>query len=294
MRLETRMEWCKWQMIFGQLDITQEDVQFSVDYKIPTEFKPTLTGADRWNQTTADPLDDMIEWNMLYRNEGIEVDFYQANLAVEKQLMQNTKIRTIRDTFFVGGANGANMMSREILGKIIMSYSGTPYQIYDKGYYFKMKLETPITTVSTSFIVSENPGVITGDIVTVVHKSGELAGTVRITVTPTGLSFAHAAIGGSVTYPAGSTVRIKKQFIPDNKFIVRGRLPPGTTGGQNWAEFVSTPSPYNGGLLNPTPGPFGKTVIDDDGDPPKCYVVSGIYGLPVLYHRTTNVIATVF
>jgi hypothetical protein len=121
------------------------------------------------------------------------------------------------------------------------------------------------------------------------------SGTVKITVTPTGLSFAHSAIGGTVTYPVGSTVRIKKRFIPDNYFLIMGAVPPGTTGGTEFGEFITIPSPYTeGGILNPAPGPFGRVDVEDKADPPKVSVISGIYGLPVNYHPDANLIASVY
>jgi len=291
-RLETRMEWCRWQMLFGELEINQEDVQFTVDYGIPSDFTPTLTGTDVWSDlANSDPIDDMLEWVFLYRHEGIDPDYFMMNRAVEKLLLQNEHIRELAEAHFTNTGN--TEMNTARLNDMLKTFAGYPYKTYDKGYYFKMKLETPITPASTSFIVSENTGVEASDVVTVVHKNGSRYGQVNITVTPTGLSFAHSAIGGTMTFPAGSTVRIKKQFIPDDIFIVRGRIPPGTTGGTNFGEFVSVPSEYNGGLLNPQPGPFGKTVIDDDGDPPKAYILAGIRGLTVHYFPTCNVVATV-
>lgn len=291
-RLETRMEWCRWQMLFGELEIAQEDVQFTVDYAIPSDFTPVLTGTDRWSDiANSDPVDDMIEWAFLYRHEGIDPDFFMFNRYIEKLLLQNDKIRDLAEGNYMGTNNVE--MNTVRLGDILKTFAGYPYKVYDKGYYFKMKLETPITPASTSFIVSENTGVVASDVVTVVHKNGSRYGQVNITVTPTGLSFAHSAIGGTMTFPAGSTVRIKKQFLPDDIFVIRGRIPPGTTGGTNFGEFVSVPSEYNGGLLNPQPGPFGKTVIDNDGDPPKAYILAGIRGLPVHYFPTCNVVADV-
>lgn len=291
-RLETRIEWCRWQMLFGTLDINQEDVQFSVDYKVPTEFKPTLTGTDVWTDlANSDPIDDMLEWAYLYRHEGIDPDYFMFNRAIEKLLLQNEKIRELAEAHYTN--TGKVEMNTARLNEMLKTFAGYEYRVYDKGYYFKMKLETPITPLTTSFIVSENPGVIATDTVTIVHKNGSRYGQVNVVVTPTGLSFAHAAIGGTMTFPAGSTVRIKKQFIPDDKFIIRGKIPQGTTGGTNFGEFVSVPSEYNGGLMNPTPGLFGKTVIEDDGDPPKAYVLAGVRGLPVSYFPTCNVIADV-
>lgn len=295
MRLETRIEWCRWQMLFGRLIINQEDVQYDINYKVPTEFKPVLTGTDLWSAiATADPIDDMLNWVDLYRDEGQEPEYFMFNTAVFKLLLQNAKIRELAEGYFVNNPVSDNLMNKEILGKIITAFVGYPFKVYDKGYFFKMKLETPITPTSTSFVVSENSGVVANDYVTVVHKDGySLNSSARVQVTPTGLSFAHTAIGGTVTYPVGSTIRTKKRYLPDDTFVIRGSLPPGTTGGQNFGEFISTPSAYNGGLMDAQPGPFGKTVVDNDGDPPKAYVLAGIRGLPVMYHPRTNVVATV-
>lgn len=295
MRLETRIEWCKWQMVFGTLDIDQTDVQFSVDYGIPADFKPVLAGVDKWDAlATADPVDDIMEWAYLYRDEGIEPDYLLFTRAVEKLLLQNSAMRTLAEAHYTHTGNA--QMNTARLNEMLKTFAGYEYRIYDKGYYFKMKLETPITPGSVSFIVNENPGVNAGDEVTLIHKSGSRipGGKVKVVVTPTGLSFAHAAIGGTVTFPAGSTVRIKKRFIPDNFALLMGAIPPGTTGGTNFADFISTPSPYNGGIMNAQPGPFGKTVIDDDGDPPKVLIIAGISGLPALYHPAANLIATVY
>jgi len=294
MRVETRLEWLKWEMMKGTVTINQPDVQFTVDYGIPADFTPTLTAGDRWNQTTADPLDDMMEWLDLYRDNGIDPDHFVFNQAIERLLMRFDGIREIHDTFFVSGVEGSKIMGTEVLTRIIHSFTGIPYKKYDKGYYFKMVLKSEVTAVSTSFVVSENPGVVNGDTVTLTHMNGPRAGQVTIPLTSvTGTSFGHAAIGGTTTYPAGSEVRIKKRFLEDDEFIVRGRIPPSATGGPNFAEMIMVPSAYNGGLMNPQPGIFSKTVVDDDGDPPKAELIAGFSGLPVLYHPTTNVVAHV-
>jgi len=292
MRLETRVEWCRWQMILGSLTISQTDVQFSVNYGIPLEMRPTLTGGDLWSAIgTADPVDDLIEWSYLYRDFGYDPEYGILTRYLQKLLLQNTKIRELAEAHFTSTGNA--MMNTERLNEILKTFAGIPYKLYDKGYYLKVKLETPITPVSTSFVVSENPGIVANDTITVVHLNGSRFATAKIIVTPTGLSFAHAAIGGSITFPAGSTIQIKKRFLPDNKFIIMGRVPQGTTGGTNIGEFVSVPSAYNGNLENPVPGPFGKTVFKNDDDPPKIEVISGIYGLPVHYHPACNVVSTV-
>ncbi len=182
------------------------------------------------------------------------------------------------------------------IARIIKAYAGIEYRVYDKGYFHKMKLKTAIVGgVTTSFTVDNNEGIVVGDQVTLVHSSGQRAASERVTidVSVVGNTFTFTT-PPAANYPDGSMVRMKGRFIPDDKFIIRGRLPPGTTGGQNFAEFMSTRSSYGtGGMMNPQPGIFSKTVVDDDGDPPKTEIIMGVYGLPVLYHPTVNVVATV-
>ena len=295
MRLETRMEWSKWQMLYGSLAISQTDVTYSIDYKIPSHFKPALSGADRWTETNSDPMGDIMDWLAYYREEGTIPDFFMYNGNVEKLLLQNATIRELRDTLFQGQTNPA-LLNRQNISMVFNAYTGMQAKVYDKGYYHVMKLTSEISPTSNSFTVDENPGVEIGDYVTVVHKSGEQYGRARILITGvSGTTISHTTdVGGSVTYVVGSEVRVKKHFLGDDKFVIRGRLPVGTTGGPNWGEFISVNHVYGpGGLMNPQPGIFSKVVVKDDDDPPRIEVIAGVSGLPVLYHPTTNLIATV-
>ena len=87
---------------------------------------------------------------------------------------------------------------------------------------------------------------------------------------------------------------MKKHFIADDSFIIRGRVPSGAVGGSNWAEFISTNSEYGpGGIMDQTPGIFAKTNIIEPGDPPRVELISGVYGLPVSYYSSANVISSV-
>jgi hypothetical protein len=294
MRLETRMEWAKWQMLYGSLTVDQPDINYTIDYHVPTHFKPTLTGTDLWSDPASDPMQDWLDWLELYRDEGTIPQYFQYNASVEKALLLNQTVRQLRDSLFSGQSNPAQL-SRSNIMQIFNAYTGMPVQIYDKGYFFIEGTTSALAPAGTSVTVAENPGFAIGDVVTLVHKNGERAGRVRLTLTGVvGVTLSFAALTGTVTFPVGSEIRVKKHFLADDKFIIRGALPAGTTGGQNWAEFVSTPHVYGpGGLMNPAPGVFMKTVIKDNDDPPRAMIISGVSGLPVMYHTTVNVIATV-
>lgn len=293
MRVETRIEWAKWAMVYGTLSVAQEDVQFSIDYKIPSEFTPTLTGADLWSAATSDPVSDMVDWLEVYRDEGTVPEYFQYNLKVEKELLMNEKIRDLRDSLFVGQANMGNL-TRKNLSVVLNAYAGMEGRVYDKGYYFTFKITSAITNISTTFTVNENPGIAIGDTI-VVQQKGEPLTRVKIAVTNvSGTTITHAAIGGSTTFAVGSWGRAKKHFISDASFIIRGSVPPGTMGGTNWAEFISTNHVYGpGGIMSPQPGIFAKTIIKSDDDPPRIEVIAGVSGLPVLYHPTVNLVASV-
>jgi hypothetical protein len=297
MRLENRMEWAKWQMIAGSLTIAQADVQFTVSYAVPSEFTPTLTGTDVWDNASSDPMANILDWLNLYRSEAAEPAMFVYNMNVEKVLLENTEIRNLRDSLFTGQPN-EGMISRENLQLVFKAYGGAiPTTVYDKGYWIVMRCQSAMATATTTLVVDDASGVEDGDVLTLEHRDSIFAGRAQVTVsgTPVGNTITLAAgHGQTVTYPVGSVVKIRKPFIPDDKFIILGETPPGTMGLDRWAEFASTYHYYGpGGLMNPTPGMFIKVVNKEDSDPPRIEVISGVNGLPALYNPTNNVYATV-
>jgi len=294
-RLETRLEWSKWQMMMGHLNVTQDNVTIDVDYGIPAEFTPALVGPATWDLATSDPLADMQNWLYQFRDEGTEPKYFEFNMAIEKLLLQNDKIRTLHESQFTGTGSRAAMMNREALGNILSTFGGLPYRVFDKGYMFDMKMKTPILGgVTVTVTLAENDGLAVGDEVVLIHARGQRVAREKATilnVVGRTITFTAAPLE---SYPEGSRVIIKRRFIPDNRFVIRGELPSNVIGGPNIAEFVSTPSAYGpGGMMNPTPGIFSKVIIDDDGDPPKIQLIEGVYGLPILYFPTGNMVAKV-
>lgn len=294
-RLETRMEWTKWQMMYGSLAISQEDAQFTITYPIPSHYLPTLSGADLWSAaSTADPISNITDWLDFYLDEGSDPAYFQYNSKVFNMLVNVDSIKATRDSLF-SGQNKPAMLSRENINLIFDHYFGLNAQMYNKGYYLIATVTSAITNVSTTFTVDDASGMAIDDVIVVTHKNGFADGQARIPITNvTGNTITHAAIGGSTTYPIGSEGRCKKRFLEDDKFVIRGSLPPGTTGGQNFAEFVSTPHVYGpGGVVAPVPGIIMKTLNKSEDDPPRVEIISGVSGLPVLYHPTVNLAATV-
>jgi len=294
-RVENRIEWLKWAMIQGTIAIAQKDVQFTVNYGIPSFCLPTLTGADRWNQITGKPLTNILTWLEGYDQESPDPWYMTYNGHMENMLLLNTEIRELRDSLFTGQSD-PSMLTRANIQQVFDAYAGLPIRVNTKGYWLVAGTTAALAPGATSIAVDDATGYATGDIVTVVHKDGTRSGLIKLTLTSvTGNALGFAALGGAITYPMGSEIRVKKPFIPSNKFIIRGQLPPGTTGGTNFAEFISTNHVYGpGGLMAPVPGIFSKFLNKAEDDPPSLQMLMGVTGLPVLYWPTTNIVATTF
>jgi hypothetical protein len=292
-RVENRIEWCKWSALMGSLSVAQKDVQFTIDYGIPAFMKPALTGGDRWDQVTGKPLTNILDWLELFDQESPDAWYMTYNGHMEMLLLKNTEIRTLRDALFTG-QNDPAMLTRGNIQQVFNAYAGLPIRVNTKGYWLVAGTLAALAPAATSIAVDDATGFATGDIVTIVHKDGSRLGHIRVTLTSvTGNSLGFGALPGAVTYPMGSEIRVKKPFIPNDKFIIRGQLPPGTTGGTNFMEFISTNHVYGpGGLMAPVPGIFSKFLNKENDDPPSLQMLMGVTGLPVLYWPTANVVAT--
>lgn len=78
-------------------------------------------------------------------------------------------------------------------------------------------------------------------------------------------------------------------FIPDTVVLIQAQGP----AGEQVMDFATSPSAYKGGLLNPQPGKYVKTILHDEGDPPNAELIAGIDGLPRMFRADRWVIATV-
>lgn len=61
-RISTRTEWMCAQALAGLLTVDQENIQFQVDYLIPSEHKITLSGTDLWSDSAAKPRKQVKTW----------------------------------------------------------------------------------------------------------------------------------------------------------------------------------------------------------------------------------------
>lgn len=291
-RLENRMEWSKWQMVLGSLTIAQRDVQFTVDYKVPSEFTPTA--GTLWS-ASSDPLGDILDWIHLFRDEASEPEGLVYNVNVEKAMLLNDTIRELRDALFTGQSS-PGMLTRQNIQLVLDAYAALPTTVYDKGYWIIQKLMASAAPAGTTVTVEDATGIEADDELVIEHVDSGFTGRRNVTVQSVSgnVITVVGTIGGTVTFPVGSMVRTRKPFIPDDRFIIMGKLPPGAMGGDRWAEFISTYHYYGqGGLLNPEPGMFIRVDNHEREDPPRVDIIAGVSGLPVAYTQTNNLVATV-
>lgn len=292
-RVEARIEWARWQAIQGSLSVSDNEVIYDVDYAFPSANTPTLTGTDKWSDTTnSDPINDIMDWIYLFRGSGISMKKIWFNSAIEKYLFQNTRIRGLLDR--VMGQESVKLMSRKILKQIMNLYIGDyEYEVYDKGYWLVAEVTSAVTAGDTAITVNYDNYFASGDSVTIKSYDGQTSETATVD-NVNGANVITVTSGVSNSYSVGAEIRIWKPFIPDTKVILEGTLPVGALGGTDIGEFISTVSEYGAGTPdNPKPGVFGEVQNHYDEDPKYIAVIGGVYGLPVLYRNDAIISATV-
>lgn len=294
MRTENRIEWTRWEALKGSLTINENDVAYNITYSSPANMTPTLTGNDLWsNAANAEPVRDITDWKFEFRNSGASPGLLMFNAEIERLLYRITSITGLLDRVFNSGNTA--LMNRATLGLIFRTFIGeTEFEIFDGGFFIHEGTRTAIANgaVNPSVTVDNATGIEPGDTVTLVRADGN--GQQNFIVNTVAFNNLDLVGTATVSFPSGATLSVRKIFIPDDTVFLFGVLPPGTLGGRNIGNFVSTFSVYGrGNLINPVPGPFAQTNMKLDDDPPRIEIISGINGLPVIYHRDVTLRAIV-
>jgi len=292
-RVETRIEWARWNAIQGSLSVDENDVIFDVDYNFPTANAPTLTGTDKWNDTTnSTPVTDIMDWIYLFRGTGVQFKKMWFNADVEKYLFQNSSIATLVNQVLAGG--NASLMTRKVIENLFNTYIGNvPFEVYDKGYYAVTEVISAVTAADTAISVGSIHNFASGDAVTITSYDGQTQETG--TVESVGTNVIELLTGTTNAFTVGAEIRAWKPFIPNGKVILQGEMPPGAVGGRNVGEFISTISEYGAGsLMNMKPGIFGESQLHENEDPKFAAIIGGVYGLPILYRNNGIVVATAY
>lgn len=129
-RLETRLEWLRWQtLVNGGIQIDEDGVKYNVVYNLP-DLKDVSGGQDAWTSATSDPIAQIGDWLLAFRGTGAKgrtlyMNQFTANLFV--------KNKTVRDLL-----KQSNFVGQLSLGRvpeaIKLLIPGIEVVIYDEGY----------------------------------------------------------------------------------------------------------------------------------------------------------------
>lgn len=123
-------EWMAAQSLQGTLTVSQENIEFEIDYLLPAGHKPVLTGTDLWTDTTnSDPIADIMTWKRLVAcATGYSPDTAIAGKDAVDALLAHTKVREMLNyrNFNVGEiAVGRSNYIGRLVGVDIYEYDGT-------------------------------------------------------------------------------------------------------------------------------------------------------------------------
>ena len=98
--IENTKEWARWQAIVrGQLDVRQSDppVYVKIDYGYKSSHKPTLTGTNKWSDTSnSKPLSNLLTWKRLIsRDSWLTPARAYCSSQVMQYLVENSNIQTL-------------------------------------------------------------------------------------------------------------------------------------------------------------------------------------------------------
>lgn len=140
-RVETRLEYLRWQMLAGSLTITYPDtVTQTIDYEVPSGNKPTVSVP--WaTAATADPVANVNAWKLLMRGTPVQPGSLTMNQKTYNYLPAITTIRDLIQYQF--GYDLVRSGGLVPMGAVSEAFQGLPIEIYDGGYINDSGVWTP-------------------------------------------------------------------------------------------------------------------------------------------------------
>ncbi|TEB09309.1 major capsid protein [Pelotomaculum propionicicum] len=131
-RLETRIEWLRWQpIVTGILEIDENGVKYTINYNVPDGNKPELQNNDRWSViASADPITNITTWLLLFRGTGARGVEAYFNMKVAGYLANNSKIRDL----LKGTQYAKNLSANNIADALKLLFPKLDFTCYDEGY----------------------------------------------------------------------------------------------------------------------------------------------------------------
>lgn len=162
-RVETLLEWSRWQALNGELAINDEGVIRTVQYDLLPAVTDVGAGdAKYWDEEGADPIADL--QNGLDGFDGTDVERVMVvyNRKTAKLLANNAKVRDL-----VKGSPAALSLGTDNVGTLLKSLVGEidEWVTYNKGYIDEAGVFQRFIPDGRVFLIgfSGNPGELTGE-----------------------------------------------------------------------------------------------------------------------------------
>ncbi|WCK55425.1 major capsid protein [Aneurinibacillus sp. Ricciae_BoGa-3] len=126
-RLETRLEWLRWQpVVGGKIDVNENNVKYTVDYKVPAKNKPTLD----WSDPTHNIISDIEDLLLVFRGTGAQGKTVYINHGVAKLLANNEGIKNLLKSSIYA----TTLSPRTVVQAMNFLFPGLEWKLYDQGF----------------------------------------------------------------------------------------------------------------------------------------------------------------
>jgi len=152
-----RMEWMACQALSGGYKVTQDDIEFEIDFNMPNDNKPALVAGALWSApSTADPLADIRAWKLVVQNaRGVVPTMAIARTEVITAMLNVSSVRTALDNRnFNSGAINLNNGLSEIGVTLIGVLEGVEIYEYNENFVSDLGVVSPMIPADRFIMVS--------------------------------------------------------------------------------------------------------------------------------------------
>lgn len=98
-QITRRKEWMCCRALSGSITVAQDNVSFNINFGLPSEHKPVLSGNDLWSDnTTSDPVAKIRAWKKLINQKtGYSADIAFCGSKAAEDLLNNSKVQKLLD-----------------------------------------------------------------------------------------------------------------------------------------------------------------------------------------------------
>lgn len=294
-RAQDRLEWLGWNALSGQIVISENNVNYTLDYSLPAHLDVTLTGAARWNQpSSANPINDIMDMLNLVIGYGFNYGSIWMNSTTAQVALQIDQFRDLFNSAVGGGQLARGVRAMGTLQEILVLHvpGMPPFKVWDAGYREETPTMADAIATDTSVVVDSVVNFAVGQNITIVHatdRTEQLLTIDGITAATKTISFTGTPL--TAAYPQGSTIRLFQRYIPD---AVVYFMPERSATVPGIGKTYLVPTEWGGSIEAPAPGLFAVTHVYEQSDPKRIELIAGFSGAPVPIYRNVYAKLTVW